>query len=137
MYGWEKLEMQFKKIARSDEQSGLMDKDAFVICNKWFPASHIDYYVAMPLQKEMIAIGDTNDIHQYAWINRERKKIKAGDDAYCIVPSNYYTDVKMQYADYFETIRLSKLIEQKRNGKACRYFYIWQLKNFIAKQNPL
>ena len=134
MYGWEKLEMQFKKIARSDEQSGLMDKDAFIICNKWFPASHIDYYVAMPLQKEMIAIGDTNDIHQYAWINRERKKIKPGDDAYCIVPSNYYSDVKMQYADCFETIRLSQVIEEKRNGKACRYFYIWQLKNFIAKQ---
>ena len=134
MYGWKKLETKLEKIARSDEQSGLMDKDAFIICNKWFPASHIDYYVAMPLQKEMIAIGDTNDIHQYAWINRERKKIKAGDDAYCIVPSNYYSDVKMQYADCFETIRLSQVIEEKRNGKACRYFYIWQLKNFIAKQ---
>jgi len=136
MYGWKMLATQFKKVTRSDEQAGTMKKDAFIIGSKWFPASHIDYYVAMPLQKEMIAIGDTNDIHQYAWINRERKKIKQGDDAYCIVPSNNYSDVKMQYAAYFDTIQLSQVIEQKRNGKNCRYFYIWQLKNFSAKQNP-
>jgi hypothetical protein len=61
--------------------------------------------------------------------------MKPGDDAWCIVPSNYYIDVKMQYATYFDTIRLSQIIEEKRNGNACRYFYIWQLKNFTAKQN--
>jgi hypothetical protein len=135
MYGWRSLEKQFKKILEADIQSGTMKKDACVISNKWFPASHIDYYVAMPLQRELIAVGDTNDIHQYAWINRGRKKMKPGDDAWCIVPSNYYIDVKMQYATYFDTIRLSQIIEEKRNGNACRYFYIWQLKNFTAKQN--
>lgn len=135
MYGWRSLEKQFKKITASDIASGTMKKDACIISNKWFPASHLDYYVAMPLQKELIAVGDTNDIHQYAWINRERQNMKPGDDAWCIVPSNYYTDVKTQYTGYFDTIRLSQIIEQKRYGTACRYFYIWQLKNFTTKQN--
>jgi hypothetical protein len=133
MYGWKNLKTQFKKIAEADIQSGIMKKNAIIISNKWFPASHIDYYMAMPLHKDMITIGDTNDIHQYAWINNERRKLKPDDDAYCIVPSNYYTDAETTYAAYFDTIKLSRIIEQKRNGKICRYFYIWQMKNFRIK----
>ena len=133
MYGWKGLKTQFKKIAESDTQSGVIKKDAFIICNKWFPASHLDYYVAMPLQKKLVAIGDTNDIHQYAWINSERGKLKAGDDAYCIVPSNNYFNPQELYAGFFSTILPPQIIEQKRNGKVCRYFYIWRLKNYYKK----
>jgi hypothetical protein len=49
----------------------------------------------MPQQVNFVAIGDTNDIHQYAWINSERKKLKEGDDVYCIVPSHNYEDVNV------------------------------------------
>ncbi len=136
MYGWKNLKTEFKKMTETDVKSGEMKKDAFIICNKWFPASHIDYYVAMPLHKELVAIGDTNNIHQYAWINNERSKLKTGDDAYCILPSNYYADAKTIYAAYFDTIFLSQTIEQKRNGKPCRYFYIWRMKHFKANKTP-
>lgn len=136
MYGWGNLKTQFKKIAEADLKRGSMKKEAVIICNKWFPASHIDFYAAMPLNKDLVALGDTNDIHQYAWINNERKKLKSGDEAYCIVPSNYYVDVKTVYAGYFETIELPQIIEQKRNGEICRYFYIWRMKKFIEKQKP-
>lgn len=135
MYGWRDLKTQFKKIAEGDMKKGDMKKNAAILCNKWFPAGHIDYYVAIPLNKDMIAIGDTNEIHQYAWINQERRKMKYGDDAYCIVPSDYYCNVKEIYAPYFDTVKLSKIIEQKRNRKTCRYFYIWQMKNFVPRKN--
>lgn len=137
MYGWGDLKTQFKKIAEADIKRGTMKKEAVIISNKWFPASHIDFYAAMPLHKDLVALGDTNDIHQYAWINNERKKLKSGDEAYCIVPSNYYVDVKKVYAAYFETIALPQIIEQKRNGEICRYFYIWRMKNFIENKTPV
>ncbi len=133
MYGWNSFKKDFKKILDADLQSGNMKTDAVIICNKWFPAAHIDNYVAIPLQKNVIAIGDTNEIHQYAWINAKRKMLQAGDDAYCIVPSNYYADVKEIYAPYFATILPPQIIEQKRSGVVCRSFYIWRLKNFRAK----
>ena len=136
MYGWKSLKTTFKKTVESDIQSGVMKKDAFIISNKWFPASHLDYYIAIPLQKELLAIGDTNDIHQYAWINNERSKLRTGDDAYCIVPSNNYFNPQELYAGSFTTILSPQIIEQKRNGKICRYFYIWRMKNFIINQNP-
>lgn len=137
MYGWKSLNPDFTKIIKADIKAGLMKADAVIICNKWFPAAHTDFYVAMPLKKDLIAIGDTNDIHQYAWINTKRKTLQPSDDAYCIIPSNYYTDVQASYAAYFTTILPPQIIEQKRNGIVCRYFYIWRLQHYITKQNPL
>lgn len=133
MYGWKSLHKNFKNILDADAKNGMMKKDAAIVCNKWFPAAHIDVYVAMPLQKDVVAIGDTNEIHQYAWINNKRKSLHQGDDAYCIVPSNDYTDVKTFYAAYFNTILSPEIIEQNRNGLPSRYFYIWRLKGYIGK----
>ncbi len=133
MFGWKDLKTKFQKNAVSDVQSGIMKKNAFIISNKWFPASHIDYYVAMPLQKELIAWGDTTDIHQYAWINNERNKLKPGDDAYCIVPSNNYFNPGELFAGAFTSILPPQILQQKRNGKICRYFYIWRMKDFRMK----
>lgn len=134
MYGWKNLKKDIQQIFQQDVQTNTMAKDAVIISNQWFPAAHIDNYIALPLQKDVIAIGDTSDIHQYAWINKERKILQAGDDAYCIVPSNNYFDVRVVYAAYFATILNPVVIEQKRSGVTCRYFYIWRLKNFIAKK---
>jgi Dolichyl-phosphate-mannose-protein mannosyltransferase len=136
MYGWSNLKAEVLKIIDADSKAGLMKTDAVIISNKWFPAAHTDFYVAMPLNKALVAIGDTNEIHQYAWINTQRKTLQPGDDAYCIVPSNYYADAKNIYAADFSTILGPQIIEQKRNGTVCRYFYIWRMKHFIPKQNP-
>jgi hypothetical protein len=137
MYGWKNLKPDLIKIIEADIKNGLMKPGAVIIGNKWFPAAHTDFYVAMPLKKDLIAIGDTNEIHQYAWINSKRKILQPGDDAYCITPSNYNADVKDIYAPNFTTILPPQIIEQKRNGTVCRYFYIWRLLHFKQKQNPL
>ncbi len=131
MYGWKSIKEPIKKIIQKDILTGEMKSDASIVCNKWFPAAHIDKYIAMPLHKNFMAIGDTNDIHQYAWINNNRKKLKTGDDAYCIVPSNNYEDVRILYKKYFKTILPPIIIEQKRNGIICRYFYVWRLKSYL------
>jgi Dolichyl-phosphate-mannose-protein mannosyltransferase len=130
MYGWKNLKDTFEQIRKKDSNNNIMKSNAAIVCNKWFPAAHIDKYVAMPLKINFVVIGDTNDIHQYAWINKEREKLIEGDDAYCIVPSNNYEDVNILYSKYFTTILLAQIIEQKRNGKNCRLFYLYRLKYF-------
>jgi hypothetical protein len=131
MYGWNSIKKDVQLFFDDDIKKGLMKPNASIICNKWFPAAHIDFYIAMPLHKKMIAIGDTNDIHQYVWINKERKKLIKGDDAYCIVPSNNYVDVKNIYGNKFEKILEPQIIFQKRNGTICRKFYLFKCKNFV------
>ena len=53
MYGWKSLKTEMRAIIKTDLRSGIMKQDAVIICNKWFPASHIDHYVAIPLKKNL------------------------------------------------------------------------------------
>lgn len=133
MYGWDKLRSSISKLVQDDMQSGRMKSNSVIISNKWFPAAHIDYYVAMPLKKDLVAIGDTSDIHQYAWINQQRQTLQGGDDAYCIIPSNIYFDVDKTYGALFTIVDPPKIIDQERNGKLCRRFYVYRLRGYLNK----
>jgi hypothetical protein len=106
----------------------LMQPNSFIIVPKWFPGGHLEFYTASRTHQTLIAIGPLQDIHKFAWLNRERKKLQIGDDAYAIVPSNLPLDVVKQYAAYFTSIQAPVQINQIRNGGAVRYFYVYRLK---------
>lgn len=130
MYGWKKLRKAFSSVIDADIKAGRMQANPHLVTNKWFPAAHFDYYVAMPLGVNLLAVGDTNDIHQYVWLNQIRRPIKPSDDAYAIVPSNNYIDVALVYGRYFSSFEPMPAIEQYRNGVICRRFYVWRLKSY-------
>jgi 4-amino-4-deoxy-L-arabinose transferase-like glycosyltransferase len=131
MYGWKDVKKQMGLIFTEDIKKGVMKPNATILSNKWFPASHLDFYIAMPLKMNLLALGDTNDIHQYAWINAKRNKLIAGDDAYCITPSNNYFDVVERYKNKFAIISPPQIVVQYRSGLVCRKFYLWRLKNYL------
>ncbi|MDN3656716.1 hypothetical protein QWZ08_13810 [Ferruginibacter paludis] len=130
MYGWKKLTTPFQHVVELKEKAGLVQPGAVLISNRWFTAAHLDLYVAMPLKKNLVALGDTSDIHQYAWINNQRKKLKPGDDAWCIVPSENYFDAIKTYAPLFNKSFLIDTIIQERNGGPCRLYYIYGFRNY-------
>lgn len=130
MYGWGNLRKDFATIVATDIENGKVHADVHLLSNKWFPAAHLDYYVAMPLGINFMAIGDTNDIHQYAWLNATRAPLLPGADAYSIVPSNNYMDAATVYGRYFSHVEELPTIVQYRNGKACRKFYLFRLKDY-------
>jgi hypothetical protein len=130
MYGWKDLKKSFELIMHKDIQAGKMKANAVLASNKWFPAANIDYYIAMPLKKDLVAIGDTSIIHQYAWINNNREKLLPGDDAWCLVPSENYLDATKYYGHLFSSVLPADTIRQKRNGKDCRFIYVYRLKRY-------
>ena len=81
----------------------------------------------------MLTIGDTADIHQYAWINQQRNPLKKTKDAYCIVPSNNYFDAEKFDAPFYNSIKMTNIIERKRGGKLCRRFYVFRVKNIDGR----
>ncbi len=135
MYGWQTIKNDFEKIVQKDKQAGYMNEHTVIVSNKWFPAAHIDYYIALPLKMDLAAIGDTNEIHQYAWLNRQRKQLAKGDNAYCIVPSENDLNVKEYYAPYFEMVSDPVIIEQKRMGGICRRVSIYYLRGYLENQS--
>lgn len=129
MYGWKDAAKSFSNIVENDIQKGTMKPDAAIISNKWFPGAHIDHYISKPLGRRILVWGDMNDIHQYYWLNQSRGNLKSGDDAYCIVPSNYYFDANI-FAVKFTTIGPVDTVLVYRTGELARKFYIYRFRNF-------
>jgi len=129
MYGWKAASEKIDSLVTVDAQKGIMPRDAQFVCNKWYPAAHIDYYIARPLHKFVIGIGAMNDLHHYEWLNEFRLRGQTFQDAYCVFPSDYRCDVKKVYAGIFASIDSVETFPVYRNSKVCKYFSVYRLKN--------
>jgi 4-amino-4-deoxy-L-arabinose transferase-like glycosyltransferase len=127
--GWKDLKKQFEQFRKNDIAQSRIHANVSIISYKWFPGAHLDFYVAQPLHLNFLCIGQLTDIHKYAWLNRERKPILPGEDAYVIAPSNYFDDPAQLYKDDFEKIEFAGRLPQYRNGVTVRWFFIFRLKN--------
>ena len=131
MYGWDQVKDGFKEIIDNDDSEA---KNAIIV-QRWFPAAHLDYYVAQPLEVNLYALGKLERIHKYAWINQDRGGFKQGMSAYYITMSNDFNDPSDVYADKFEHIGLVKNIPIIRNNKVVKYALVYKLKGL--KQIPV
>ncbi|MDR0792194.1 MAG: glycosyltransferase family 39 protein [Chitinophagaceae bacterium] len=128
MYGWKEIMPVFDSIRKNDIASGTMSANAPLVVNKWFPAGHLLFYVAYPLNIKTVAVGELNDLHKFVWLNEKEGYLPVGSDGYFIAPSNYYTNPATIYQNDFKTIYLVETIPQKRGGAIARYWYIYRLK---------
>ena len=138
MYGWNQVEKAFVKIAEREEKNGTMPKQADMISYKWFPGANEDFYVAAPNHRNLFLIGDMNEIHKYAWMNKQYGGLQKGKDYYHIAVSNVYKNPNELFANYFEKIELIDTVEIKRADKVMRYAFFYRLKNYNGTfVNPL
>ena len=129
MYDWDYFKTEFDKIHQNDLATA-QTKTNFIINNKWFPAAHIDNYIAQPLKMYFVAIGNLEDIHTYHWLNKYRKPLRKGDDAYFITASNNYSDPNLIYASQFGKINKPRIIKQYRSGKEVRNLYVYLMQAY-------
>lgn len=134
--GWKNMSNSFNEIVEADKMKNTM-KNPVLLVNKWFPACQLQLYTATKTKLNVFAIGNLEDVHQFAWLNKTQKGLTLGNDAYCIVPSNQITNVFDAYGKYFEKIEAPQIIEQKRGNKAVRYFYVYRLKNCTKIPAPI
>jgi hypothetical protein len=135
--GWNKLGENFKTMVTEDIENGEVKEGAVLLTNKWFPGGHMEFYVARPMGMPLIGIGELQDLHQFAWLNKERSPLQLGQDAYAIVPSNLPLNVADAYGSYFNTIEKPEKLLQQRGGGVVRYFYVYKLKECKKIPAPL
>lgn len=131
MNGWKQFSQKFDSLYRSDIKTGMMKPNSPVIADYWFPAAHLDYYVAAPLGINFIAIGKLRDIHHYAWLNKERPGLAPGNDAYFIYPSNYYGPPREELRKHFDHLD-SLAILQTRMNLPVRNFVIYRMHGYLG-----
>lgn len=78
---------------------------------------------------KVIAIGNLEDVHKFAWLNQSQQGLKLGEDAYCIVPSNLPENPVALYGAYFEKVLTPDTIPIITKGVVLRNFYVYRLKN--------
>ncbi|MFC1734124.1 ArnT family glycosyltransferase [candidate division KSB1 bacterium] len=128
MYGWESIGTAFKEIYKKDMAMGIIDSNTVIISHRWFPAAHIDYYIAYPLQINVFGLGDLERIHKYAWINEKRGGLKVNQDAYFITTRFDYANPLSKYPYLFDSIIPTDTIEVIRGGEKINEAYIYLLK---------
>ncbi|MCP4553747.1 MAG: phospholipid carrier-dependent glycosyltransferase [Bacteroidetes bacterium] len=131
MYGWDQVKEEFEVLISNDKTDA---KDAIIV-QRWFPAAHLDYYVAKPLGIKLLAIGKLDQIHKYAWINKKRGGVKLGMSGYYITMSNDFNHPEKSYNDIFNKIELVKEIPIIRNEKIVKYAFVYRLEKLI--KNPI
>jgi len=125
--GWKNFSVAFKNVAAKDQANQLMGKTPFILVGKWFPAGHLEFYTARTTGLPLIGVGPLQDIHKFAWLNKERPALRIGSDAYCIVPSNVPFNVEAAYGSSFKSIDAPIRINQIRGGVVVRYFLVYRL----------
>lgn len=128
MYGWKQLEQSFEQVAAADTLSGRMPPFAPIFSHRWFPAAHLDYYVAWPTQRYVYAIGSLERIHKYLWIDQMLGLPADSSDVYYITSSRDFHDPAPLFGDAFANIDPPDSIAIKRGGKPVMYHYIYRMK---------
>lgn len=135
--GWKGFSKTFAVQVKDDEVKGLMKTHSPIIINKWFPGGHLEFYTTKETGLPVIAIGHLEEVHKFAWLNKERQSLHLGDDAYAIVPSNLPLNVTEAYGQYFTVIEKPVVINQVRRGGVVRYFYVYRMKNCKLVPKPV
>ena len=135
--GWNGFSKTFAQQVQSDKTGGRMKTGSPILVDKWFPGGHLEFYTSRLTGQRLLAIGKLDDVHKFAWLNKERKPLQLGDDAYVIVPSNLPVNVTETYGQYFTAIEQPDTIPQVRGGRTVRYFYIYRLKECKLVPKPI
>jgi hypothetical protein len=129
MFGFEQVSEKFEQILIHDIKTGVMSEESILVGNFWFPLANFDYYAASPIGMKSYGVGRLDQIHKYAWINRENGGFKKGMDAYYITTTRDYRSPYGNLDSYFEEILPADTIPIFRNGKIAKKAFLYRLKN--------
>jgi hypothetical protein len=133
MYGWKQTRIKFQELL-AKKGIGENDYDRVkIISNKWFPAAHLDYYIAHPLNMELLVYGSLDQVHKYYWINKKRDKNSA-DFIYFITTSLQYHDPETMVSDPRQIVSRDTISIQ-RNGTVAKNIFIYGLEGPVKNES--
>jgi hypothetical protein len=126
MYGWKQARLKFHELLK---RKGIEEKDynkVKIISNKWFPAAHIDYYIAHPMNIDLLVPGQLEQSHKYFWINK-RRNIDSTDSVFFLTTSLQYYD-PINLIDDPARIISRDTIRIQRNGRIAKNVFVFGIK---------
>ncbi|MGZ3754347.1 MAG: ArnT family glycosyltransferase [Mucilaginibacter sp.] len=134
MYGWETAATKFDSLYRDDVAKKIMPVNCPIAITNYYPGAHIDYYIASHTGQQVVGLGAIYDLHQYYWLNKTKRPLRKGDDAYYIIPSDIFTyQTFNKVLDNFQRYDFALSFPVYRSGFICKAYYILRLKGYKGK----
>ena len=132
LYGWRQAGEKFKAFRAEQIAKGEMKEDDAIIGHHWFPTASIDYYIARPLNLNVLGYGPLEGIHKYHWTNDKRGGFTKGADYWYLADSHYFIDPEKVYVDVnFKEIKLAGILPIERQGKIVRNIFVYECKSLV------
>lgn len=132
LYGWQQVKKKTFEYVNADLRNNKISPEFVLITHNWFPAGHIEFYIAGPLKRKLYVWGSKEKAHQYIEINKRRGEIQKKSDAYYITTSRYFCAPGENLISRFDTIEPRTVIEIARNSKPAYNVFLYRLKNAKA-----
>lgn len=123
MYGWRQAADSLHKIILEKNLGNYQ-----IVSDNWYPASHIDYYIASLLKMNVYVLGDISKKHKYHWINQKNKLLK--NKVLYVTDSRNYKDPILFKKEY-PVAKLLNIIEIKRNNVSVKNVFLYLLEKRI------
>ncbi|MGQ8335211.1 ArnT family glycosyltransferase [Sunxiuqinia sp. A32] len=126
---WDEIADELNQVIDREIENKNISADYVILTHKWFPASHLDYYFAMPHEKKLFVYGERNNQHLYLKINKRRGPLTVGTDVLYVTTSAYFTAPDKELENHFEKVSKPLIIPIIKNGKKRVNIFVWELKN--------
>jgi 4-amino-4-deoxy-L-arabinose transferase-like glycosyltransferase len=134
MYGWDVAATKFDSLYRDDIAKKIMPANCPIVVTSYIPGAHIDYYIASRTGQQIWGLGAVYDLHQYYWLNKTKRPLLKGDNAYYIVPSNIFTYKSVaNIINKFQDYDFALSFPVYRTGLICKKYYIIRLRSYKGR----
>jgi hypothetical protein len=123
--GWDEAKKQFNIIYKNEVENNTIAPASPVVCSDWRGAQ-VEYYFCRKNEKQMIGLGNIEDLHEYAWTNKIRKDKVDMSNALLIAPADDL-DANESFSAYYEKIDSITTISIDRNFRPDLQFNIYRL----------
>ena len=120
MYGWEQASEKLSEIFLEQNLTDLP-----IITNRWYPAAHIDYYIARPNKMKVYGAGTLKDIHKYYWINKEYPSLE--NKVLYITDSRNFKNPSELYSKKYSKIETLGTVPIIRGNHIVKYIFLYEL----------
>jgi hypothetical protein len=125
--GWSEAISQFDSIYMADIKRGITTDRSPMVCHRW-QSAQVDYYFCGKGNKQMIGLGDLNNLHEYVWMNAERQDEVDLSSAYFV--SSEVVNADELFEAYFSNIDSISTINIDRGFRPDLTFYVYRLTGF-------
>jgi 4-amino-4-deoxy-L-arabinose transferase-like glycosyltransferase len=102
-------------------------QQAAIYTHNWFPAAHLDYYVATCMNRNLFVFGEPNSLHDFARTNLLKPALPPGGNALYISTSNYYSLPEKKLLNSFQSSTGPKILNIQKGNTTVNVF-IWELR---------